>query len=140
MSARHSHRWIAWLLPLFLLRAFIPVGFMVSWSEAGLQLVMCSGSGPMPAQPRATVLPTVLLAQHQQRADAHHQAGQHQHSRADGANMCPFAAAATAAALASFAAVVAFAATVASEVREAPHQYLPSAPVLIDRIRGPPLA
>jgi hypothetical protein len=136
MSARHSHRWIAWLLPLFLLRAFIPVGFMLSWSDAGLQLVMCSGSGPMTGQRGLTA----LAAPHQQSTDAHHQSGQHQHSRADGASMCPFAAAATAGALPSFAAVAAFAATVSSEALEAPYQYLPSAPVLIDRIRGPPLA
>ena len=137
MSARHSHRWIAWLLPLFLLRAFVPVGFMLSWSEAGPQLVMCSGSGPLPALQRS---PAARIAQHQQRTDAHHQSGQHQHSRADGANMCPFAAATTAGALPSFAAVVAFAAIVSSEVREAPYRYLASAPVLIDRIRGPPHA
>jgi hypothetical protein len=137
MSAPHSHRWTAWLLPLFLLRAFIPVGFMLSWSQTGPQLVMCSGSGPMPVSQQGS---KAQAAQHQQRTEAHHPGGQHQHSKADGANMCPFAAAATAGALPAFAAVAAFAATVSTEVREAPYRYLPSAPVLIDRIRGPPLA
>jgi len=85
MSARHSHRWLAWLLPLFLLRAFIPVGFMLSWSAEGLQIVMCSGIGPLPMP---TDTPTVDAQQHH--SDSHAGGGQHEHSWADNAAMCPF--------------------------------------------------
>jgi hypothetical protein len=137
MSARHSHRWLAWLLPLFMLRAFIPVGFMLSWSDQGLQLVMCSGSGPMAKQGSAPFVD----AQQNQHHDASYPRGeQHDHSRADKATMCPFATVGTSAALPSFDAVVAFVATVSYEVRGLPTLDLPTPAVLIDRIRGPPLA
>lgn len=134
MTARNSHRWLAWLLPLFLLRAFIPVGFMLSWSAEGLQVVMCSGTGPLP-------MPSALVVVHAgQHHDASQAGGQHEHSQADSTAMCPFAAAGISAALQSFDAVVAFVATVSHEVRGLPTLDLPSAAVLIDRIRGPPLS
>lgn len=139
MSARHSHRWIVWLLPLFLLRAFIPVGFMLSWSDTGLQLVMCSGSGPMPV-PQSAALDVTGVDAEQHHGDSHAGSGQHEHSRADSATMCPFAAAGTSAALPSFDAAVAFVATVSHETRALPTFDLPAPAVLIDRIRGPPLA
>jgi hypothetical protein len=138
MNARHSHRWLAWLLPLFLLRALVPAGFMLSWSEQGLQIVMCSGSGPM------TLPGDVAADAEQHHAGPHqgapHQEGQHEHSQADNATMCPFAAAGTSGVLPSFEAAVAFVATVSQEVRGLPDLDLPAAAVLIDRIRGPPLA
>jgi hypothetical protein len=130
MSATHSHRWIAWLLPLFLLRAFVPVGFMVSWSADGLQVVMCSGGGPVP-----TPADVSLVASQQHHSDSH-TGGQHQRN----ATMCPFAVAGNCGALPSFDPVVAFVATVSHEVREFTTLDLPAAAVLIDRIRGPPLS
>jgi Protein of unknown function (DUF2946) len=133
MSERHSHRWLAWLLPLLLLRALLPVGFMLSWSDAGLRIVMCSGSGPLP-----THVPTVEEQQHP--GDSHRGGGQHEHSRADNAALCPFAVAGTSGALPSFDAVVAFAATVSHRIRGLPAFDLAIPAVLIDRIRGPPLA
>jgi hypothetical protein len=133
MNARHSHRLLAWLLPLFLLRALIPVGFMLSWSDQGLQLAMCSGSGPM-------TLPGDVAADAKQHHGDSYRGGQHEHSQADNATMCPFAAAGTSGALPSFAAVVAFVATVSHEVRALPTLDLLLTAVLIDRIRGPPLA
>jgi len=135
MSLRHPHRWLAWLLTLFLLRAFIPVGFMLSWSAEGLQLVMCSGSGPL-------LMPSdVLIVGAGQHHGGSHAAGeQHEHSRADSATMCPFAAAGTCTALPSFDAVVGFVTTVSQGVRALPTLDLPTTAVLIDRIRGPPLA
>jgi hypothetical protein len=54
--------------------------------------------------------------------------------------MCPFAAAGTSVALLSFDAVVAFVATVSQQARTLPTFELPTPAVLIDRIRGPPLA
>jgi len=145
MSARHSHRWLAWLLPMFMLRAFVPAGFMLSWSDAGLQLVICSGSGPMtklgqvPASDSFTESVTEA-GQHQQHGAVHADGAQHHHSQADSATLCPFAAAGTSGALPSFEATVAFFATLANEVRAPANLQLPVAPVLIDRIRGPPLA
>lgn len=132
MSARHSHRWLAWLLPLFLLRSFVPVGFMLSWSDQGLQLVVCSGSGPM-------TLPGPEAKQHGQHTDSH-AAGGHEHSQAHEGSMCPFAAAGTTGALPTFAATVAFVTAISHEVPSPPASGLPSSTFLIDRIRGPPSA
>lgn len=41
MNAPFLKRWTTWLLPLLLLRAFIPVGFMLSSGPQGLQLTFC---------------------------------------------------------------------------------------------------
>jgi hypothetical protein len=53
MNASFLKRWTAWLLPLLVLRAFIPVGFMLSSGPQGLQLMFCPGvmqaSGGHPA-------------------------------------------------------------------------------------------
>ncbi|NJO13569.1 MAG: hypothetical protein HC872_08990 [Gammaproteobacteria bacterium] len=125
---------ITWLLPLLLLRAFIPSGFMASWSADGLQLTMCSGTGPMPAQKR---LPAVDASLHQDGSNADGHPG---HSRAEGTMMCAFAAAGACAAMPSFDASTAFVATVSRVSDSLRTNDLPTADVLIDRIRGPPLA
>jgi hypothetical protein len=141
MTAHHAHRWLAWLLPLLLLRALIPAGFMLSWSDEGrLQLVVCSGTGPMVTQVQVAQaqMDGGDAAQHQLHGDA--PSAQHDHSRSVEATMCPFATAGTAAVAPTFAAVVSFVATVSQEVSALPGLDLPSSTVLIDRIRGPPLA
>jgi len=43
MNATFLKRWTAWLLPLLVLRAFIPVGFMLGSGPQGLQLMFCPG-------------------------------------------------------------------------------------------------
>jgi hypothetical protein len=41
--------WVAWMLPVLLLRALIPVGFMpMAGPGFGLQLVICDSYAPMP--------------------------------------------------------------------------------------------
>jgi hypothetical protein len=41
MNATLLKRWTTWLLPLIVLRAFIPVGFMLSAEPQGLVLTFC---------------------------------------------------------------------------------------------------
>jgi hypothetical protein len=41
MTRRSFQRSLLWLLPLLILRAFVPAGFMMSASAAGLQLTLC---------------------------------------------------------------------------------------------------
>ena len=134
MNIRHTHRWIVWLLPLFALRAFIPVGFMLTLSDGGLQLVICSGSGPMGMSAGARGVDG------QHHFDPHAANGQHEHSLADNATMCPFAVAGLSGALPSLDPVVVFIATVFDQVRPHSSPDLPASLVLIDRIRGPPFA
>ncbi len=131
MSTPRRHRWLAWLLPLILLRAFFPVGFMLSWSDQGLQLVLCSGSGPLPdAHARHG------HEHHVQAAGAQHQ----DHSQSHDNAVCPFAAAGTASVAASCVASVAFVTLVADHVPDLAHPRTASTSLLIDRIRGPPAA
>ena len=42
MKPRTLQRWILWLLPLMLLRAFVPAGFMLSAHAGELSVVFCS--------------------------------------------------------------------------------------------------
>src|SRR5262245_15308697 len=42
-------RWTVWLLPLLAVRLLVPAGFMLSLSDGGLALVLCGGAGPLPA-------------------------------------------------------------------------------------------
>jgi hypothetical protein len=131
MNRRRVHRWVLWLLPLLLLRAVVPVGFMVSADASGLQLVICSG--------------TTQLANAAENHAAHH------HHHADGANaesaaassdersaLCPFALAAS-----SSTHEIAFAATSPQPVaHEQPTESLlagASGPIRADCIRGPPI-
>jgi hypothetical protein len=41
MNATLLKRWTTWLLPLIVLRAFIPIGFMLSAEPQGLMLTFC---------------------------------------------------------------------------------------------------
>jgi hypothetical protein len=45
MRPQRVHRWVFWLLPLFAVRALIPVGFMLSPAHGSLQLVLCPAQG-----------------------------------------------------------------------------------------------
>ena len=127
MNARRTHRWILWLLPLLLLRSFVPVGFMLSWSEHGLQVVLCSGSGPIP-------LPSA------ESGHAQHGDGTHDHSAAHDSSVCPFAVANVAGALPASAAAAARVISSAEYIAGLAARESPAHPFRIDRIRGPPIA
>lgn len=67
MNRRLLRTWAAWLLPLLALRAFLPVGFMLSADADGLRLVFCPTQAPVAAQLAAAGAPGL----HQQaRSDA----------------------------------------------------------------------
>jgi hypothetical protein len=137
MNRRQIQRWVSWLLPLIVARAFVPVGFMVSVGEHGIDFVLCSGSGPVPHIPRAD---------HASLHEHHGHQTDHTHppdgSGSDGSSSgapCLFAVSGAACA------------TVAWAMPAAP-EHLGRTPVLgsdtvdsaepflLDRIRGPPLA
>jgi hypothetical protein len=82
MSARRKHRWLAWLLPLLVLRAFVPAGFMLSWSGNDLQIVLCSGTGPA----------TQSISHHVAQDGAHHHHHDDGESKVHENSLCPFAA------------------------------------------------
>lgn len=144
MKTRRLHRWIAWLLPLLVLRAFVPVGFMLAPSADGLQMVLCTGTGSaaMPAMPEM-----VEHGDHAAHADhAHHssaattESSQHHHSSAHQSSLCVFAVGGTANAPATQVAVLLTAPAVDSPIDFTADPGLKSPPVPIDRIRGPPNA
>lgn len=146
MKPRPSHRWIAWLLPLFVLRAFVPAGFMLAPSPDGMQMVLCSGVGP-------ATLPAIAhggLSEHGNHAahlgHAHHsssaanESSHPEHSPAHQASMCVFAVGGTANAPTLHMAVL-----LNAPIADAPIDFitdpeLNSLPILTDRIRGPPTA
>lgn len=102
MNPSRRHRWIAWLLPLFILRAIVPLGFMWAPASDGPQIVLCSGVGGNTAAQLA------MLSAPDGASDAHahhhehaqpHAAGHGQHEQQDHESshhqspLCPFAAA-----------------------------------------------
>lgn len=46
MPRRHLRTWALWLLPLIAARAFLPVGFMLSFQAGSADLVFCPGQTP----------------------------------------------------------------------------------------------
>jgi hypothetical protein len=138
MTTRRLRRSLLWLLPLFVLRAFIPAGFMLSPSAAaGLEIVFCSASGPTNS-PASTAHD--VHAHHAQHDHGDGPAGQHSEHQAHERSVCPFAVAGTAYApgVAHFLADAP--ATSVSIIDFPADPSLASVPVLIDRIRGPPSA
>jgi hypothetical protein len=86
MNRARLKPWIVWLLPLFVLRAFVPVGFMVSSDSGSMQLTFCSSIAAPSADPHAM--------HHHHGADA---ASSHQHgSEAHERSLCPYVLTATA--------------------------------------------
>jgi hypothetical protein len=85
---RHSlQRWLIWLLPLVLLRAFVPAGFMISQGEDGWLLAWCGGVAEQ----------TLPSAHHE--GHAHHaEHGQQRESPSGGAHYspCPYSLVASA--------------------------------------------
>lgn len=125
MNRRLFRKWARWLLPLLVARAFLPVGFMLSSTQAdGLQLAFCPDQAP--------------IVQSLQHAGGHadHSGAHHSGTHLD--PPCPFAVAAVAAVI-----DIPHLAPVAPQAAE---QILPervvavplAGPQRIDRIRGPP--
>lgn len=145
MKPRRSHRWIAWLLPLFVLRAFVPAGFMLAPAADGLQMVLCAGVGQagMPAMAQAALSERddhAAHGEHAHHAPAADEASQHHHSPGHQSALCVFAAGGT-----SNAPMPQMAALFDTPRADAPIGFiadpeLSSLPILIDRIRGPPSA
>lgn len=135
MRVPRRHRWIAWLLPLFILRAFVPVGFMWAPAHDGLQLVLCFGVSGAPVAPPSADAGADGAHHHHPESHAQHDgAGESSHQM----SMCPFAAAgvgfidaAPPPAIASVLNVIRVDAPLAAVV-------LDRTPVSQNRIRGPP--
>lgn len=144
MSPHRRHRWIVWLLPLFILRAFVPAGFMLHLSSEGLQVVLCTGAGPAQAgQWNAGVgMQHHAASGHEDHAQSH--AGSHGHQEGSpGAashesSLCPFAAVGS-----GFIDALAQCApgpvSVTAQIVSLPaRQLLTRDPISLHRIRGPP--
>jgi hypothetical protein len=121
MNRRLFRKWMRWLLPILVVRAFLPVGFMLATQADGLQLTFC------PDQ--------VVAVAHAGHGDGH--SGHQQHSgHLD--PPCPFAVAAVAANIdiphLDTAAVLAAEPFVPERSEAVPL----AGPQRIDRIRGPP--
>lgn len=146
MKHRRFNRWLIWLLPFLAVRALIPAGFMLSAENGALQVVLCSGNGPVAVTqsvaPSAQAHHHLPAAQEQAlrhddgNAEPHRHLGSGAHENA----VCPFALAAmaylpgTAGGL-----LLAFAAP--ATIPDYSSQGIRFADLIqIHRIRGPPLA
>ena len=92
-------RWALWLLPLMLVRAFVPAGFMLSAQAGELSLIFCSGVVAT-AQPNSEHLAHQHHASHSADPAASssesHAGSNHSESNSEGIAACPFAASGTA--------------------------------------------
>lgn len=122
-------------MPLFILRAFVPVGFMWAPADDGLQLVLCSGSVAAPAAPQSAGAATDHSHHHDGETHAHHDGvSDSSHQMA----MCPFAAAGVGFIDAAALPVIASYVTVALVDAPLAAFLLDRTPVFRNRIRGPP--
>lgn len=151
MKRRRLHRWIVWLLPLLVLRAFVPAGFMLAASADGLQMVVCAGGGPaaMGASPDPAASahhPSAHGGDAAHGGHAHHaslpadESARHHSSSAHPSFLCAFAVAGTADAPAPQVVALLDAAIADSPGDFIADPELTSLAILIDRIRGPPNA
>jgi hypothetical protein len=131
MNRRLFSNWARWLLPLLVVRAFLPVGFMLATTQAdGLQLVFCPDQAP--------IVQSLDHAAAGHAGHAGHDTTDQQHAGAHLDSPCAFAVAALAAVI-----DVPHLDLVASPAAE---QVLPervvavplAGPQRVDRIRGPP--
>ncbi len=135
MNRRSLKKWALWLLPLLAARAFLPVGFMVSASDGGLQLTFC------PAQVPAIVAGAPAADAHASHGGAsghpaEHSGAEHGDVRVD--VPCSFALAALGALVEPSVLEQSFLPLADEPIPPQP-RLLPSAgPVRADRIRGPP--
>jgi hypothetical protein len=129
MNRRLFRKWARWLLPLLVVRAFLPVGFMLATQADGLHLAFCPDQAPI-----------IQSLDHAAMGHAGHAAGSHSGSQHNSHfdPPCPFAVAAVAAVI-----DIPHLDSVAVQAAE---QILPeravavslAGPQHIDRIRGPP--
>jgi hypothetical protein len=152
MSRRSCRKWLVWLLPVLVARAFLPIGFMLSAGPEGLALTFCPGQVSAlirSAAPHAdagltkAADPSAHFAQVDPATAGavglhahHHGAGQGSDERPD--SPCPYGIAALA-----MAADVAYAGPAEPELTPtlvAPRTvaFTTAGPARADRIRGPP--
>ena len=145
MKLRRFNRWMLWLLPLLAARALVPAGFMLSAENGALQIVLCSGSGPVAVAP---FVPSAEAHHHLPASEghAHHHDGGHassEHHSGSGAHegsVCPFALAAMAYLPGAANEMLRLPALSAAPGDSYSQGVLFSHPILNDRIRGPPSA
>jgi hypothetical protein len=145
MTVRVRHRWIVWLLPLFLLRALVPIGFMWAPLESGSLLRLCEGLNN-PVLPRLVAdASTDPHAAHR----AHAQYEHHAHDRTAGVDhsrhesgshqqVCPFLLAGIGFADGSNHAVFEIPFFAGVPAATFTHEPQDQGPVVLIRIRGPP--
>jgi hypothetical protein len=145
MLSRRAQRRVAWLLPLLCARLLVPTGFMVAPSSAGIGIALCPGYAPLP-------IPAAPAGEHDPHAGMDHGAhamhggshGSHgmpesgQHSK--GQSSCPFALAGGTADLPVMQSAADLPRLVNAVPGFHPHAAWISPAVLINRIRGPPVA
>jgi hypothetical protein len=137
MRRHHLKLLSLWIVPLLVLRALIPTGFMLSVHAGQLQLMFC---------PSGVVQPLVSSKTMQQHAHAEHHQGMHHADGADHSSPshdddnapCPFSLVASATVC-----DIPYLAGAADAPRDEPFAYLSAptfrvGPVRADRIRGPP--
>jgi hypothetical protein len=81
MTRARVKSWIVWLLPLMLLRAFVPMGFMLSSEGGTLAITFCSSiAAPTASDEHAA------HHHHDGQLAAHHHHGSEAHER----SLCPY--------------------------------------------------
>ena len=80
MTRARLKPWIVWLLPLMLLRAFVPMGFMLSGESGALAITFCSSI----VAPAANDIHAAH--HHDAQPAAHHHHGSEAHER----SVCPY--------------------------------------------------
>lgn len=136
MNATFLQRWTTWLLPLIVLRAFIPVGFMLSGGPQGLELTFCP-SVAMPGMPHGTTHAVDAAVSSEHSPAGHSQHGSHDQHRQHEHAPCPYGLVAAAATAEPLYLVVSGVNT--DEAFAAPVLLLLSrSPIGAERIRGPP--
>jgi hypothetical protein len=128
---RRQHTLTAWLLPLLCLRALLPTGFMPVVSEAGWQIVVCSGSAYQPSSqlPSKAVAITKNVA-----SDSNHS----NQKRQTGDGPCVFALSATSAPI-PFISAADFAQSLTHSYLQTADEWLLSRPLIrAQQSRAPP--
>jgi hypothetical protein len=135
---RRPHRWALWLLPWLVARLFVPTGFMLSVSGAGIGIDLCPAYAPLPGP----LVPTDTHDPHAMHGGAHSpDDGQQPSGNAgSGTSACPFALPGSQAGCPAVDTLGGLPRFVDAAPRSRPHPDWISPAVLIDRIRGPPFA
>ena len=131
---RHVHRWAVWLMPLLVVRLFVPTGFMLSASGAGLGLALCPSYAPLPTPATATI------AEHHAGMDHGANAPQGSEQQGSGKQICPLVLVGSTASCPATPLIGELPRIAQAVSRFHLHPAWVSPAVLIDRIRGPPLA